>query len=197
MRSIPSAIPPCGGAPYSRRDEEPEAVLDLLGAQAEHLEDLALLLGIVDTDRAGAELVAVEHHIVVLRAHLHADRESISSHWPGAGAVNGWWAGIGCPVSASISKTETRAPSRTRTAPDRAARSVRRLRCASCRRRRTRARARRRRAGSHRRSARPSRRADAAIVASLKNLRGRRFDAVGARARSTPCPSRRTVWPSR
>ena len=51
-------------------EEEAELLLGLLGAEAEHLEDLGLDVGAVDTDRAAADLVAVEDQVVGLGEHL-------------------------------------------------------------------------------------------------------------------------------
>ncbi len=52
-----------------RVEQEPEARLGLLLAHAEHVEDLLLDLGPVDTDRPAADLDAVEHDVVAARAH--------------------------------------------------------------------------------------------------------------------------------
>src|SRR5271154_382785 len=58
------------GAILERPHEEAEAVLDLLGRHAQHLEDLALQFGFVNADRTRPELPAIENHVIVLRAHL-------------------------------------------------------------------------------------------------------------------------------
>src|SRR4029450_4351025 len=55
---------PRGGAVGQAPEEEAEAVLGLLGADAEGLEDAALDVGAVDTDAARPELVAVEDQVV-------------------------------------------------------------------------------------------------------------------------------------
>ena len=52
-----------------RVEQEAEARLRLLLGDAEHVEDLLLDLGAVDTDRPAADLHAVEHHVVAARAH--------------------------------------------------------------------------------------------------------------------------------
>ena len=74
---MPRAMPPCGGAPYcraSKQESKPLAGRRLVDAQqAEHL---LLKLLVVDTDRAAARLVAVDHQVVGLGAALAADR------WP-------------------------------------------------------------------------------------------------------------------
>src|SRR4030095_16791920 len=53
-----------GGAVGQAPEEEAEAVLGLLGADGEGLEDAALDVGAVDTDAARPELVAVEDQVV-------------------------------------------------------------------------------------------------------------------------------------
>ena len=51
-------------AVLERVEQEAEAPLRLLRADAERVEDLLLDLGGVDTDRAAADLDAVEHYVV-------------------------------------------------------------------------------------------------------------------------------------
>ena len=71
-RSMPKANPPCGGAPYSNGlRKKPNLRVGLLVGDAEGGEDPPLQLGLVDPDRARAELPAVEHEVVGLRAHRH------------------------------------------------------------------------------------------------------------------------------
>ena len=82
MRSKPRPMPPCGGAPYSQRFEEPaERLVDALVAQAERAQDAALQRGVGDAQRARAELDAVQHE-VVLRAS-HAQRVAVEDR-PGS-----------------------------------------------------------------------------------------------------------------
>jgi hypothetical protein len=52
------------GTVLERLEQEAEALLGLLGTQADRLEDLALDLGRVDTDRPTAELGPVHDHVV-------------------------------------------------------------------------------------------------------------------------------------
>ena len=47
-----------------RLEQEAEALLRLVRADAERLEHLLLHLGVADTDRAAADLPAVEDHVV-------------------------------------------------------------------------------------------------------------------------------------
>ena len=58
-----------GGAVAERAQQEPEAGLGLLGADAQGGEDAALDVLAVDTDRPRAELRAVEHEVIGLGAH--------------------------------------------------------------------------------------------------------------------------------
>ena len=68
---MPRAMPPCGGAPYcrasSRKPNRSRACLLVDPQQAEHL---LLQLLVVDTNRAAARFVAVDHQVVRLRAAL-------------------------------------------------------------------------------------------------------------------------------
>jgi hypothetical protein len=65
IRSKPSAIPPCGGAPARKRlEQEAEPRLRVGVVDAEQREDLRLLRGVADADAPAAELGAVEHHVV-------------------------------------------------------------------------------------------------------------------------------------
>ena len=69
IRSMPSASPPCGGAPYlSASSRKPKRDSRLLLGDAERGEHLLLDLGAVDTDRPAADLRAVEHDVVRARA---------------------------------------------------------------------------------------------------------------------------------
>ena len=68
---MPSAMPPCGGAPSLQRvEQEAELLARLVVADAERLEHARLHLGIVQTDRAAADLEAVEHEVVAVAEHL-------------------------------------------------------------------------------------------------------------------------------
>ena len=65
MRSIPNAIPPCGGAPIaSASSRKPNFAALLLRRDAEQVEDARLELGLVDPERAAAELVPVHDEVV-------------------------------------------------------------------------------------------------------------------------------------
>ena len=69
IRSMPSASPPCGGAPYlSASSRKPKRDSRLLLGDPERGEHLLLDLGAVDTDRPAADLRAVEHDVVGARA---------------------------------------------------------------------------------------------------------------------------------
>ena len=66
-------------AEAERVEQEPEALLRVVGVDAEQREDALLDVGAVDTHRARAELPTVEHQVVRLRPHrqrvgLRADR---------------------------------------------------------------------------------------------------------------------------
>ena len=51
-------------------EEEPEALVRLLGVDPEQAEHRALEVRRVDTDTPRSELPAVQHEVVVLRAHV-------------------------------------------------------------------------------------------------------------------------------
>ena len=64
-------MPPCGGVPYeSASRKKPKRSLRLLVGQRQELEDLRLQRRVVDPDAAAADLVAVQHQVVGLGAHL-------------------------------------------------------------------------------------------------------------------------------
>ena len=66
-RSIPSAIPPCGGVPYSKASRRwPNSDDCLLVRQSDTAEDLGLLIASVDPDAAAAKLVPVADEVVLL-----------------------------------------------------------------------------------------------------------------------------------
>src|SRR5665811_1468134 len=56
-----------------RFKQEAELALRLLGAQPDRVEHALLHFGAVDTDRAAAEFVAVEHDVVCLAQRLARD----------------------------------------------------------------------------------------------------------------------------
>ena len=61
-------MPPCGGAPnLSASSRKPNLSSRFLRADAEQVEHRRLHLLAVDTHRAAADLVAVQHHVVGLR----------------------------------------------------------------------------------------------------------------------------------
>ena len=62
---MPIAIPPCGGRAVAQRiEQEAEPRLRLLRADPEQLEHALLDVALVDTDRAAADLGAVEDEVV-------------------------------------------------------------------------------------------------------------------------------------
>ena len=70
MRSMPGAMPPCGGAPKrSARSRKPKRSSASAGIDADHVEHARLQLGAVDADRPRGHLEAVQHHVVGLREH--------------------------------------------------------------------------------------------------------------------------------
>ena len=75
MRSIPNAIPPCGGAPIaSASSRKPNFDALLLGRQVQQRERPRLQVGLVDPERAAAELVAVADQVVGVRDRMRRDR---------------------------------------------------------------------------------------------------------------------------
>ena len=59
-----------GGAKGERLEQVTEAALDHIGGNLEHfLENFLLQCGLVDADRASAELHAVQDHVIMLTAH--------------------------------------------------------------------------------------------------------------------------------
>ena len=70
MRSSPSAMPPCGGVPYSSASrKKPKRSLASSSRHAQRAEDLRLHILAMDTDGARAKLRAVQHDVVRQRAH--------------------------------------------------------------------------------------------------------------------------------
>ena len=92
-RSSPSAMPPCGGAPNDERlEQEAELLGGLLLARCPRtLEHARLQLGVVDAQRAAADLVAVHHEVVGCSSAPRRDRSRCSSTCSSNGRVNGWW----------------------------------------------------------------------------------------------------------
>ena len=71
-RSMPKAKPPCGGAPYSNGlRKNPNLRSASSSAMPSAAKTRRCRSRLVDPDRAGAELPAVEHEVVGLRAHAH------------------------------------------------------------------------------------------------------------------------------
>ena len=69
---MPKAKPPCGGAPYSNGlRKNPNLRSASSSSMPSAAKIRALQIGLVDPDRARAELPAVEHEVVGLRAHRH------------------------------------------------------------------------------------------------------------------------------
>jgi hypothetical protein len=82
-----------GRAELQRVEEEAELRPGLLVADAERAEDLRLHVGVVEADRAAADLEAVEHEVVAVAEHLARvalQRYCTQSSW---GRVNAWCAG--------------------------------------------------------------------------------------------------------
>ena len=74
-RSMPEAIPPCGGAPIaSASSRKPNFEPLLLGRDVQQAEHLRLQLGLVDPERAAAELDAVADEVVGVRLRRARDR---------------------------------------------------------------------------------------------------------------------------
>ena len=64
-RSRPSAIPPCGGAPYSSASSRnPKRCLASSSEESERRENLGLHVAAMNTNGAGAQFGAVQHHVV-------------------------------------------------------------------------------------------------------------------------------------
>ena len=69
IRSSPNAMPPIGGAPYSSASRRKPNLARAVGlVDPEDLEDPLLERARVDADRAPADLLAVQHEVVGLRA---------------------------------------------------------------------------------------------------------------------------------
>ena len=106
MRSRPSAMPPCGGVPYSSASrKKPNRVARLLVADVQQPEDPALHGRVVDSDAAAADLAAVQHEVVGLRAHLARRRLRACAMSSSIGLVNGWCIGDHRLSSASHSSS--------------------------------------------------------------------------------------------
>ncbi len=85
---MPGAMPPCGRrAVLEGLQHVPKALPGDLRLETDQGKDFLLKIAVVDPDRAAADLVAVEHHIVLLPAGFAG---SLSSRWTssGIGAVN-------------------------------------------------------------------------------------------------------------
>ena len=90
-RSMPRAMPPCGGAPNCKASEqEAESLAGRLLVDAQQAEHLLLELLVVDTNRAAAGLVAVDHQVVGLRPGTCRDRSPAARGPAAAATVNGW-----------------------------------------------------------------------------------------------------------
>src|SRR5215467_1687110 len=67
IRSRPSAMPPCGGAPYSSASSrKPKRRFGFLLAETESGEDLRLHVTAVNTDRTRGQLHAIQHQVIRL-----------------------------------------------------------------------------------------------------------------------------------
>ena len=63
-------MPPCGGAPYDERlEQEAELRARLLLGQPQQRKHARLQVGVVDTQRAAADLEAVHHEVVGVGQH--------------------------------------------------------------------------------------------------------------------------------
>ena len=92
MRSIPKAIPPCGGAPIaSASSRKPNFGSLLLRGELEDAEDRCLELGLVDPERAAAELDARCRRGRRRTRRRCRDPRRRAPPTPGVGRVNGWW----------------------------------------------------------------------------------------------------------
>ncbi len=63
----------------------------LLRTNLQCIEDFALDVCLVDTDRTAADFPAVKNHIVGFGCKQCSGSVTNSSSWPSFGLVNGWW----------------------------------------------------------------------------------------------------------
>ena len=78
MRSSPSAMPPCGGVPYSSASrKKPKRDVGFFVRHAQRSKDFALNVLAMNTDRARSQLGAVEHDVVGQRANFAKRRLGI------------------------------------------------------------------------------------------------------------------------
>ena len=88
---MPSAIPPCGGAPYCRASkQESESLAGGRLVDAQQPEHLLLKLLIVDTDRAAARFITVDYQIVRLSPALLRIGAKHLAVLRAAATVKGW-----------------------------------------------------------------------------------------------------------
>ena len=91
MRSRPSAMPPCGGVPYSSAStKKPKRSFASSSEMPSSLKIERLQRLVVDTDAAAADLAAVEHEVVGARARTSPGRSRADARSLSSGAVNGW-----------------------------------------------------------------------------------------------------------
>ena len=77
MRSSPSAMPPCGGVPYSSASRKnPNRCRASSSLMPSDAEDLLLHILAVNTDRSRPQLQPVHRQVVAVRAHATPDRSS-------------------------------------------------------------------------------------------------------------------------
>ena len=91
MRSRPSAMPPCGGVPYSSASrKKPNRSFASSSVMPSSLKIRALQRRVVDTDAAAADLAAVQHEVVGLARAPRPDRSRAGPTSSSSGEVNGW-----------------------------------------------------------------------------------------------------------
>ena len=72
-------MPPCGGVPYSSASRKnPKRDLRLFFGHAQRAEYLALNILAMNTDRARAQLRAIQHHVISQRADFTQRRLRIA-----------------------------------------------------------------------------------------------------------------------
>jgi hypothetical protein len=70
MRSIPGAIPPCGGAPYSKASSIwPNRDLNCFGIEPQKFKHAVLKFARVNSDGSAADLISVQNEIVRIRTN--------------------------------------------------------------------------------------------------------------------------------
>ena len=84
-------MPPCGGVPYSSASrKKPNRSFASSSLMPSGWKIRACSAGVVDSDAAAADLAAVQHEVVGLRAHGARDRSRACPTSSSSGDVNGW-----------------------------------------------------------------------------------------------------------